>query len=50
VFRSENDSVPAYFIELSFKEGQLSSIKDFRYVPYIVTDAHLVCRSANATP
>ena len=43
VFRSEAESVPAYFIELTFSEGRLAAIKDYRYVPYIAADARLVC-------
>ncbi len=50
VFRSENDSAPAYFVELAFSEGYLTSIKDFRYVPYIATDARLVCGRSNGAP
>ena len=46
VFRSENESAPAYFIELSFRDGRLTSIKDFRYVPYIAADARLVLHHA----
>ena len=30
---------PAYFILLEFAEGRVASIRDFRYVPYIVADA-----------
>jgi len=43
VFRGEAEPRPAYFIELTFSEGRLASIKDFRYVPYIANDARLVC-------
>jgi RNA polymerase sigma-70 factor (ECF subfamily) len=45
VFRTEDGSMPekpAYFIELVFREGRVEAIKDFRYVPYIGTDARLV--------
>lgn len=48
VFRSEQDPVPAYFIELRFSAGRLVSIKDFRYVPYIASDARLVWRLAKS--
>lgn len=30
---------PAYFILVSFEEGQVRSIRDFRYVPYIADEA-----------
>ncbi len=32
-------TLPRYFIELSWREGQVVTIRDFRYVPYIVQDA-----------
>jgi RNA polymerase sigma-70 factor (ECF subfamily) len=32
---------PAYFILLTFEEGRVSSIRDFRYVPYIAAEATL---------
>ena len=32
---------PAYFILLELEAGRVQSIRDFRYVPYIVTDAEL---------
>jgi RNA polymerase sigma-70 factor, ECF subfamily len=50
VFRSETDSLPAYFIELTFSEGRLASIKDFRYIPYIAADARLVCLRPTPAP
>ena len=34
-------SAPSYFILLDFAGDQLQLIRDFRYVPYIVTDAEL---------
>jgi|HubBroStandDraft_2_1064218.scaffolds.fasta_scaffold166528_1 RNA polymerase sigma factor (sigma-70 family) len=30
---------PAYFILLAFEDGRVTSIRDFRYVPYIATEA-----------
>jgi len=30
---------PAYFILLDFEDGRVTSIRDFRYVPYIATEA-----------
>ena len=50
VFRSETESLPAYFIELTFSEGRLAAIKDFRYVPYIAADARLVCPRPTPAP
>lgn len=32
-------SEPAYFVLLEFEAGRVSSIRDFRYVPYIVAEA-----------
>ncbi len=32
-------AVPAYFILLDFEDGRVSSIRDFRYVPYIAAEA-----------
>jgi RNA polymerase sigma factor (sigma-70 family) len=34
-------AAPAYFILLEFENGSVSSIRDFRYVPYIAVDAEL---------
>jgi len=39
VFRKRSDGRPSYFIELGFSGGLLSTIKDFRYVPYILAEA-----------
>jgi RNA polymerase sigma-70 factor (ECF subfamily) len=33
---------PSYFILLEWEDGRVRSIRDFRYVPYIATDADLV--------
>jgi RNA polymerase sigma-70 factor (ECF subfamily) len=30
---------PAYFILLEWQSGRVTSIRDFRYVPYIATEA-----------
>jgi RNA polymerase sigma-70 factor (ECF subfamily) len=30
---------PAYFITMEFEDGRVTSIRDFRYVPYLVTEA-----------
>ena len=42
VLRNEGDAKPAYFIELTLRDGQVAHIKDFRYVPYIMADATLI--------
>jgi RNA polymerase sigma-70 factor (ECF subfamily) len=39
VFRAPRDARPGYFVELSFEAGKIASIRDFRYVPYIATEA-----------
>jgi RNA polymerase sigma-70 factor, ECF subfamily len=38
VFRHPNDPRPGYFIELKFAGEHVIRIRDFRYVPYILTD------------
>lgn len=42
VFRTPDALRPAYFIELTFSAGAVTSIRDFRYVPYIAADAEIV--------
>ncbi len=32
-------AAPAYFMLLEFEAGRVHAIRDFRYIPYIVTDA-----------
>jgi len=39
VFRNEREVKPSYFIELGIADGRVTSIRDFRYVPYIGADA-----------
>ncbi len=39
VFRNRADPRPAYFIELGIVGEQVTRIKDFRYVPYILAEA-----------
>jgi RNA polymerase sigma-70 factor, ECF subfamily len=39
VYRAPGDPAPSYFIELTFVQGKLTYIHDFRYVPYITRDA-----------
>ena len=42
VFRAPDDARPGYFIELRFDRDKIKSIRDFRYVPYVIGDAALV--------
>ena len=35
-------STPAYFILLEWQDGRVASIRDFRYVPYIATEAEFI--------
>lgn len=42
VFRKREDARPSYFVELEFVADQVMLIKDFRYVPYILSDASRV--------
>lgn len=39
IFRPAASATPAYFMLLESEAGALSCIRDFRYVPYIATDA-----------
>ncbi|HEY6325736.1 MAG TPA: sigma-70 family RNA polymerase sigma factor [Candidatus Cybelea sp.] len=39
MFRRASSNVPAYFVLLKLENGHISEIRDFRYVPYIATDA-----------
>ena len=32
---------PRYFIELGWRDGRVTTIRDFRYVPYIAQDGLL---------
>ena len=38
-FRNDADEHPGYFIELTLRDGLVTGIRDFRYVPYITRDA-----------
>jgi len=38
-FRNPGDERPGYFIELTLSDGQITAIRDFRYVPYIANEA-----------
>lgn len=39
VFREPRDERPGYIIDLTFVEGRVGTIRDFRYVPYIAQEA-----------
>jgi RNA polymerase sigma-70 factor, ECF subfamily len=39
VFRDPADPQPSYFVELTTRDGFITQIKDYRYVPYILSDA-----------
>jgi RNA polymerase sigma-70 factor (ECF subfamily) len=47
-FRGPSDERPSYYVELTFANGRVAAIKDFRYVPYIATEAPLVLTSADS--
>jgi len=36
---------PSYFVELMMRDGFIAQIKDYRHVPYILTDASLALAS-----
>lgn len=40
---------PAYFSLLEFESGRVTSIRDFRYVPYLVTEATFTILEGAAT-
>lgn len=42
MFRPATSMVPAYFVLLKSENEQISEIRDFRYVPYIATDARFL--------
>jgi RNA polymerase sigma factor (sigma-70 family) len=39
VYLAAGDANPSYFVELTFGGGQITFIRDFRYVPYIAREA-----------
>jgi RNA polymerase sigma factor (sigma-70 family) len=41
VFRDTKDTQASYFIEVSLRDGQVTAIRDFRYVDYIARDAEI---------
>jgi RNA polymerase sigma-70 factor (ECF subfamily) len=41
VFENEGDARPSYLMWLEWAEGQISFIRDYRYVRYVVAEAEL---------
>jgi len=41
VFRHADDARPGYFIELGWNSGRIVTIRDFRYVPYVMQEAEI---------
>jgi len=39
VYHDAGDASPSYFVELTFDGGQITYIRDFRYIPYIAREA-----------
>jgi len=50
VFRDPQDDRPGYFVELSFVDGEVTAIRDFRYVPYIAAEAAIELAGGAANP
>jgi RNA polymerase sigma factor (sigma-70 family) len=46
VFRTPNAARLDYFVELTMRDGRITQIKDFRYVPYITVDASITVAPA----
>jgi len=42
VFENRGDAKPSYIMWLSWRDGKISFIRDYRYVRYVVADAELV--------
>jgi RNA polymerase sigma-70 factor (ECF subfamily) len=41
VFNNPSDPQPAYFVQLTFSNERVATIRDFRYVPYIAREANI---------
>jgi len=39
---ARSETMPTYFILLDFADGKVAGIRDFRYVPYIATEAEVI--------
>jgi len=46
VFEKPSDAKPSYIMWLTWRDGKISFIRDYRYVRYIVADAEPVLASA----
>jgi hypothetical protein len=44
VFEDRADPKPSYIMWLEWRDGQISFIRDYRYVRYVADDAELVTR------
>ncbi len=47
IFRPAASAVPSYFILLEWDHGQIARIRDFRYVPYIASEARYSAGAAD---
>jgi RNA polymerase sigma-70 factor (ECF subfamily) len=39
IYRPASSPLPAYFVQLDWRDGRVLHVRDFRYVPYIVAEA-----------
>src|SRR5882724_8021111 len=49
-FRDVRDERQGYFIELTLADGQVTAIRDFRYVPYIANEAAIELADPEQSP
>ena len=42
VFEARDEAKPSYFMWLEWTDGRISFIRDYRHLPYIMTDAELI--------
>jgi RNA polymerase sigma-70 factor, ECF subfamily len=50
VFEGSNRAKPSYFMWLEWRDEEISFIRDYRYVRYIVTDAELIVAPDGGAP
>ncbi len=48
-YRSASEATPSYFIQLELERGQVRFIRDFYFVPYILSDAQVERARPSAT-
>ena len=48
VFKDRADPTPSYIMWLEWRDGQISFIRDYRYVRYVVADAELTLEAEPA--